>query len=178
MANAIPERLSWTVNLLQVAPEDHILEIGCGHGILTSLVCDKLVSGKVIAIDRSVKMVDVASARNRACVTAGKAEILPVDLHHADFGGTKFNKIVAVNVNVFWIKPMKELTVVRKALSKNGSLYLVYQPPEPQKCEAMVLSLEHNLGQAGFYQQRTFVENLPSGITVCAVQTSVAWQHS
>ncbi|MBN8595057.1 MAG: class I SAM-dependent methyltransferase [Anaerolineae bacterium] len=177
MANATPEWLSWTVNLLQVAQDDHILEIGCGRGFLISMLCARLTSGKIKAIDRSAKMVDAASARNSACVAAGKAEILPVDLHLADFGSTKFNKIVAVNVNVFWMKPMKELAVVRKALSENGALYLVYQPPESHKCEAIVVSLEHNLRQTGFCQQRTVVETLPSGITVCAVQAYVAGQQ-
>jgi 16S rRNA A1518/A1519 N6-dimethyltransferase RsmA/KsgA/DIM1 with predicted DNA glycosylase/AP lyase activity len=34
----INERFSWAVSVISISPTDHILEIGCGAGILTEQI--------------------------------------------------------------------------------------------------------------------------------------------
>lgn len=65
MAEKIAERLQWAVDTLSAASTDHLLEIGCGHGVAVSLVCERLTSGTITAIDRSEKMINLARKRNR-----------------------------------------------------------------------------------------------------------------
>src|SRR5688500_18722335 len=103
MPPKIPTRLVWAVEMLAVDPADRLLEIGCGGGVAVSLICDRLISGRITAIDRSEAMVKTARARNSAHVASGKAAIWQAALHEADFGDEGFNKILAVNVNLFWI---------------------------------------------------------------------------
>lgn len=38
---AVPERLSWAVETLELAPSDRVLEIGCGRGVAAALVLDR-----------------------------------------------------------------------------------------------------------------------------------------
>src|SRR5688572_10376059 len=108
MPPKIADRLLWAVEILDVEPNDHLLEIGCGHGAAVSLICERLTTGTITAIDRSQTMIDAASKRNQEWVTAGKATFQAAALKDADFGGTRFNKIFAVNVSLFWTPPANE----------------------------------------------------------------------
>ena len=46
----IPERIRWTVERLDLAPTDHVLEIGCGPGHAVGLVAERLTTGTRITI--------------------------------------------------------------------------------------------------------------------------------
>ena len=42
MAGKASERFVWAVDTLKVRQADRLLEIGCGHGVAVSLVCERL----------------------------------------------------------------------------------------------------------------------------------------
>src|SRR5258708_36329593 len=73
-----PENI-WTVNLLDVQPADHILEIGFGPGIASQEIARRASSGFVAGIDFSRAMVTAAAHRNSEGVRTGK-----IDLRYGD----------------------------------------------------------------------------------------------
>jgi SAM-dependent methyltransferase len=127
---SIPERVVWAVQTLAVRPGDRLLEIGCGRGAAVSLICERLVDGRITAIDRSAVVIDAAARRNAECVRAGKAVFRCAELAAAEFAGERFDKVFAVNVNLFWVRPAdRELRLVGRLLRPGGTLSLFYEPP-------------------------------------------------
>jgi SAM-dependent methyltransferase len=130
MASAA-ERLVWAVETLGVQPDDRVLEIGCGHGVAVSLVCERLDGGSVLAVDRSAKMIDAATRRNAGHVAAGKAAFQVAELHEADLGDAVFDLVFAIHVPVLLRgEPHRELAVVRRqAGSRSRSSRSTPRPP-------------------------------------------------
>lgn len=153
----IPDRIVWAVETLDIAPSDHVLEIGCGHGLAVPLVCEQLRRGTLTAIDRSPKMIAAAKKRNRALVAAGKVAFETVTLADARFERRRFSKIFAINVNLFWIDPAAELLMVGKWLRRSGAFYLFYEPPSPAQVKPIAAKVARNLESGGFIVDRTIL---------------------
>jgi ubiquinone/menaquinone biosynthesis C-methylase UbiE len=80
MSSSVSERLRAIVDRMDVQPTDLVLDIGCGHAVAATMICERLTSGPLTGIDRSSTMLEAARRRNRACVDAGVAEFLLGDL--------------------------------------------------------------------------------------------------
>jgi SAM-dependent methyltransferase len=88
------DRLRSIVDQLGIRPGDRVLEIGCGHGVAATLVCERLDGGRLTAIDRSAKMIEAARRRNAASVEQGTAEFLVGSLEEIDLGDRRFDVIL------------------------------------------------------------------------------------
>jgi ubiquinone/menaquinone biosynthesis C-methylase UbiE len=122
-------RLERVVERLAVQPDDRVLEIGCGHGIAATLVCESLESGKLTAIDRSPKMIEAAARRNRAFVEAGRAEFIVATLEDADLGERRFDKVFAVRVGLFHREPARANALAERWLAPGGTVLAVFDEP-------------------------------------------------
>jgi ubiquinone/menaquinone biosynthesis C-methylase UbiE len=176
MKRNVPDRLRWAVTLLNVLPNQHLLEIGCGHGTAVAQICDLLTTGTITAIDQSDKMISVARQKNSAHIASGKARFIKTALHEAEFGDTQFDTIFAVNVNVFWMQPEKELSVVKRILARTGLLYLIFQPPAGQDITRISDSVVQNLHNNGFPSIRTESAELSSGRAVCITGCQLGYE--
>jgi SAM-dependent methyltransferase len=129
MSRGASDRLAWAVSIMDIQPADRVLEIGCGHGVAVTLVCEKLSGGRILAVDRSATMIEMASARNAGYVAAGMASFQTAPLHQAELDGARFDKIFAVHLPVILRgNPARELGIIRDHLAPDGRLFVVYQP--------------------------------------------------
>ena len=163
-------RLVWAVDSLAVQPGDRILEVGCGHGVAVSLMCEKLDGGRVTAIDRSAKMIAMASRRNADHVAAGRATFLTASLHEADLGGARFDKVLAVHVAAFVRgRPARELDIVAGCLADGGTLHLVDQPLRADQAARSAETAAAVLADHGFAVAEVRVEDLAAARIVGVV---------
>jgi SAM-dependent methyltransferase len=151
--SAIPKRVRWAIDNLAIRPGDRILEIGGGRGIAAALVCERLRAGKFVGLDRSGIAVSASQEANRTHVESGKARFVKGALADAKLDG-RFDKIFAINVNVFWLGPEKELAVVRRLLAPKGNLYLFYEPPSWCQIPGAAKRCYRNLEEGGFRVER------------------------
>jgi ubiquinone/menaquinone biosynthesis C-methylase UbiE len=125
----VSERLRAIVERLDIRPDDRVLEIGCGHGLAATLVCERLDGGRLTAVDRSAKMIEAASRRNAAYVEAGIAEFLVAELEHLDLGDRRFDTIFAVRVGHFHRHPDRARALVEPWLAPGGQVLVFFDPP-------------------------------------------------
>jgi ubiquinone/menaquinone biosynthesis C-methylase UbiE len=126
-------RLRAIVEQLDVRPGDRVLEIGCGHGVAASLVCERLDGGHLTAIDRSPKMIEAAGRRNAAHVAAGKAEFLVGELERLDLGERRFDRVFAVRVGLFHREPERARRLVEPWLAPGGRVDAFFDPPSRER---------------------------------------------
>jgi ubiquinone/menaquinone biosynthesis C-methylase UbiE len=122
-------RLEAIVDQLGLRPDHRVLEVGCGHGVAATLVCERLEEGRLTAIDRSAKMIEAAAARNARFVEAGKAEFLVASLEDADLGARRFDLIFAVRVGLFHREPDRAYALAERWLAPGGRILTFFDPP-------------------------------------------------
>ena len=124
------DRLRRVVDRLDVQPDDRVLEIGCGHGVAATMVCQRLGErGRLTAIDRSPKMIDAATRRNQTHVDDGRAEFIVGDLEELDLGERRFDKVFAVRVGLFHREPAHARALAERWLAPGGTLLAVFDEP-------------------------------------------------
>lgn len=117
------------VGSLDIAADMTVLEIGCGHGVAATHVCERLRSGKLIAIDRSEKMIAAAGERNAEFVATGKAEFVVASMEDYDPGKLRFDLIFAVRVGLFHREPKRAWSIVEPWLAPGGAIHSFFDPP-------------------------------------------------
>jgi ubiquinone/menaquinone biosynthesis C-methylase UbiE len=123
-------RLERLVERLALAPGDRVLEIGCGHGVAATLVCERLgEAGTYTAVDRSPKMVAAGGRRNAEHVAAGRAEFLVMALEELDLGERRFDVIFAARVGLFQRDPGRARALAQQWLAPGGRLITEYDAP-------------------------------------------------
>jgi SAM-dependent methyltransferase len=172
------DRHRWAASVLPVGPRERVLEVGCGHGVTASLVCERLDGqGRYVGLDRSPKMITAASARNAAHVAAGRATFVAsrfadaaAALGPASTNGDAFTTLYAFHVADFWRRPEPTLGVARSLLAPGGTLVLFNQLPgwnQRATAEAFVDQLSAVLTAHGFVPDEPVIEQLPAAPVAC-----------
>jgi cyclopropane fatty-acyl-phospholipid synthase-like methyltransferase len=161
-------RLTWAVGCLDIQPGERVLELGCGHGVAVSLVCERIGDGTIVAIDRSATMTAAAEKRNRKHVDAGRARILTSHLHEANLGDARFDKVYAIHFPPFLRgDPAREFAVVAEHLELGGRLFLLSQPFDG-RIEQAVDHSSRVLAENRFaVEDVVVVDDLETGPAVC-----------
>lgn len=155
VANKIPPRIRWAVDFMDVQPSDHVLEIGCGPGAGAELICSRLVTGKLFAIDRSESGVDRTKRRCQQYVDAGRLTVRQIDLATLRVPVKRLHKVFAFNVNLFWVRDcQEEIALLHERVLPGGAVHLFYEARWPEQVPEMIEKASASLRAGGF---RVFV---------------------
>ena len=151
-------RNAWAVSLLDVRRDDRVLEVGFGPGVAIKELSARAPEGYVCGLDHSAVMVRQAARRNAKAVRRGQVDLRLDSVDQLpDFDGP-FDKVLAVNVALFWDRPVGLLENLRRVLRTGGRIALAFQPRGPGATEEAAMTagmeLQAALRDAGFSQVR------------------------
>ncbi|WP_129666015.1 class I SAM-dependent methyltransferase [Phytoactinopolyspora endophytica] len=155
-----PERHRWTVDQLDLTGTERVLEFGGGPGVATGLVCDRLTTGSVLAIDRSAVAVRRTSERNSAHIACGRLTVRQCSIADLDVPAGSIDVAFGINVNVFWTtSAVAELAALSHALVPGGRLLIAYGsgPKDPGNRDAISMVL--STVEAGPFERRTVLRD-------------------
>jgi SAM-dependent methyltransferase len=146
------DRQAWIVDQLAVAPDDRVLELGCGHGVAATLLCARLgPEGRYVGIDRSPKMVAAAARRLAAEVANGRAVLVAAEVASAPLDGV-YDTILAIHLPVLDRgDPASELAHLVPHMGERSRLHVGFQPLDPATIPSMVERLRAVLGSSGLH---------------------------
>jgi ubiquinone/menaquinone biosynthesis C-methylase UbiE len=150
-------RNAWTISMLNIQPDDQVLEIGFGPGQAIQEVTKLTPNGFVAGIDLSDTMVAQASKRNAVAIRSGHVHLQPGSESPLPFEDNKFNKVFAVNSMQFWSNPIAGLQEVRRVLKPGGRVVITIQPmwaKTEEEVQMVAEKLVFQLKQVGFKQVR------------------------
>jgi len=120
----------WTVSLLDIQPEHHVLEIGFGPGVSTHYAAEKATKGFVAGIDHSETMVQAARQRNIETIQAGRMDLKQGDVASLPYLDETFDRAFSIHSIYFWAKPIECLRELRRVLKPGGLLAITIQPKD------------------------------------------------
>ena len=127
MAIKSRERSLWVLSLLDLRPNDRVLEVGFGPGVDLQRVSG--VTSFVAGIDHSGVMVQQARRRNRRVIRAGRMEALQGTIAEPlPFADSEFTKAFAINSFQFWPDAVMGVRELRRVLRPGGLLAIAVQP--------------------------------------------------
>jgi len=150
MASGASQRQAWIIDQVPVREGDRVLELGCGHGVAASLLCDRLGDGAYLGVDRSLKMTAAASDRNRRHISEGRATFQTAQIVDADLDGI-YDWVVAIHLPVLDRgDPREELVAVRPHMTPASRFCIGFQPLDGSALETAIERLDGVLELNGF----------------------------
>jgi ubiquinone/menaquinone biosynthesis C-methylase UbiE len=126
----------WTISLLDIKPEDQVLELGFGAGRGIELVATQATKGRVSGIDHSQEMLRIASRRNGRAIKAGQVTLYRGDVTTLPFVDNQFDKIFTIHTLYFWQDRPRVLAEIFRVLKPSAKLVVTISTGKTDTAEA------------------------------------------
>ena len=115
------------ISLLEVRPQDRVLEVGFGPGVATELLA-RVPARHVVGVDPSTEMLEQAAVRNAAGVASGRVELQQGSVERLPFADATFDKALAINSMQVWPDAVAGLRELCRVLKPRGRIALGFTP--------------------------------------------------
>lgn len=165
----------WAIAVLDVRPDDHVLEIGFGPGTAIQRLAGR--ARFVAGVDPSEVMVRQATARNRRAIEEGRVELRQGSVSALPYESGRFDKVLSVNSIMAWPDPARDLGEVYRVLKPGGRVAITVQPRWVRTEPAVMQigdELRALLSQAGFVDVVVQLKRLkPPSVTAVGTKPAV-----
>jgi len=172
MARSSGLRNEWIISLLDVRPDDRILEVGFGPGVVIQSLATRATEGFIAGIDASPLMVQQASKRNAQAIRDGRVHLQLGSALALPCEDASFDTALSINSVQIWPDSLAGVKEIRRVLKAGGRIALALQPVwvredgEVRKIGAELVEL---LDKAGFQQTRLEFKPMKPMACVCAL---------
>ena len=166
------QRNEWTLSLLDIQLDDHILEVGCGPGALIEALAARATEGLVAGIDPSPTMLRQVARRNAQAIRIGRVQAQAASATALPFEDAAFDKALTANSLPFWPDQEAGVREMWRVLRPGGVIAIILQPrwtrtdSEVKQIGEGLVSL---LSSVGFQQTRMEFKPLEPIASVCAL---------
>ncbi len=115
----------WGLTKIRIAPDDVILDVGCGGGKTVNTIAQRVLEGKVFGIDRSADMVAYSKKLNKKLIYQNRAQIIEGSVEKMGFPDNYFNLVTACETYYFWSSFHDAVKEIKRVLKPSGRLLLV-----------------------------------------------------
>lgn len=112
-----------TINTMEIAENDTILEIGFGNGFHFEDFLSLKKGLQVYGIDYSEEMVDMSMVRNKDFIKSGQLHLTEGSSDRLKFNDVMFDKVFCNMVIYFWENPEEHLKEIYRVLKPGGKFY-------------------------------------------------------
>ena len=118
-----------TVSVMNISPDENMLDIGYGNGYLLNCVYKK-TKANLYGIDISEDMKIQATKRNKKALSDGKLFLEIGDCCDLKYSDDFFEAVTSINTVYFWEDTIKGLSEIHRTLKAGGSFYNVVYTKE------------------------------------------------
>jgi arsenite methyltransferase len=119
---------SLALEVLQLSPDDNVLEIGFGGGSLLAQISRVITLGKITGVDFSQDVVDVYSKRLNKLNGSGVIELYCANVMELPFEAKTFSRVCTVNTIYFWSDPQRAFSQIHRVLKNEGIIVVCFSP--------------------------------------------------
>jgi arsenite methyltransferase len=112
----------WAISLMNIEPNDHLLEIGFGPGMAIEKVSQIALNGFVAGIDFSETMLEQARKLNASAIESGLVELKYGEVSSIPYGDELFDKVFGINVMYVLPDLSKAIKEMCRVLKPGGQI--------------------------------------------------------
>ncbi len=112
-------------NSISLQENQTLLDVGTGPGMLPIRIAERFPKSKIVGIDLSEKMIEIACKNKARCNAPANVEFKVMDAKTLEFGDNSLDMVVSTGALHHWKKPVLVLNEIRRCL-KPGSEAWIY----------------------------------------------------
>lgn len=163
----------WMVDLLDIQPTDHVLELGCGPGIALAACAARATHGAVVGLDHSAQMLLQAAHRNARSIATGVTTLSLGNVNRLPPYSAVFDKVLSANLVQFLPDKVAVFREIHHIMRAGGRVATTYQPrsAHPSRTAALKMAeaITCAMQAAGFVDILTHELNLNPVPALCVI---------